>query len=119
MMRTGIAADHGGCKLKVQLTAALTAAGEVVADFGAHELVGGDDSPDCMVRLARAVARGEVSRGLAMCGSGVGAYVAANKVPGVRAALIAVYGLFITPLGGVGHCSFGSMRWRGSSGMTA
>jgi ribose 5-phosphate isomerase B len=59
-----------------------------VADFGAHELVTGDDYPDFVVPLARAVARGEVTWGLAICGSGVGACVADNKVPGVRAALI-------------------------------
>ena len=87
-MRIGIAADHGGFELKVQLTAALKAAGYEVADFGAHELVTGDDYPDFVVPLARAVARGEVTRGLAICGSGVGACVAANKVAGVRAALI-------------------------------
>jgi ribose 5-phosphate isomerase B len=88
MMRIGIAADHGGFELKVQLTAALKAAGYEVTDFGAHELVTGDDYPDFVVPLARAVASSEVSRGLAICGSGVGACVAANKVPGVRAALI-------------------------------
>jgi ribose 5-phosphate isomerase B len=88
MMRIGIAADHGGFELKVQLTAALKAAGYEVADFGAHELVTGDDYPDFVVPLASAVARGEVTRGLAICGSGVGACVAANKVPGARAALI-------------------------------
>ena len=88
MMRIGIAADHGGFELKGQLTAALKAAGYEVADFGAHELEPGDDYPDFVVPLARAVARGEVDRGLAICGSGVGACVAANKVPGVRAALI-------------------------------
>ena len=87
-MCIGIAADHGGFELKVQLTAALKAAGYEVADFGAHELVTGDDYPDFVAPLARAVARGEVARGLAICGSGVGACVAANKVPGVRAALI-------------------------------
>jgi ribose 5-phosphate isomerase B len=87
MMRIGIAADHGGFELKVQLTTALKAAGYEVADFGAHELVPGDDYPDFVAPLARAVARGEVTRGLAICGSGVGACVAANKVPGVRAAL--------------------------------
>jgi len=89
MMRIGIAADHGGFELKGQLTAALKAAAYEVVDFGAHELVTGDDYPDFVVPLARAVARGEVTRGLAICGSGVGACVAANKVPGVRAALIA------------------------------
>jgi ribose 5-phosphate isomerase B len=88
-MRVGMAADHGGFELKVQLTAALEAAGYEVTDFGAHELVSGDDYPDFVVPLARAVAAGEVTRGLAICGSGVGACVAANKVPGVRAALIA------------------------------
>jgi ribose 5-phosphate isomerase B len=88
MMRIGIAADHGGFELKVQLTSALKVAGYEVADFGAHEPVTGDDYPDFVVPLARAVARGEVARGLAICGSGVGACVVANKVPGVRAALI-------------------------------
>jgi ribose 5-phosphate isomerase B len=87
-MRIGIAADHGGFELKVQLAAALRAAGNEVADFGAHEMVEGDDYPDFVVPLAKAVARGDVTRGLAICGSGVGACVAANKVPGARAALI-------------------------------
>jgi ribose 5-phosphate isomerase B len=88
MMRVGIAADHGGLELKVYLTTALTAAGYEVVDFGAHELVIEDDYPDFVVPLARAVARGNITRGLAICGSGVGAGVAANKVPGARAALI-------------------------------
>ena len=87
-MLIGIAADHGGFGLKAQLTAALKAAGYEVVDFGAHELAPGDDYPDFVVPLARAVASGEVTRGLAICGSGVGACVAANKMPGVRAALI-------------------------------
>ena len=87
-MRIGIAADHGGFELKVQLIADLKIAGYEVEDFGAHELVTGDDYPDFVVPLARAVAKGEITRGLAICGSGVGACVAANKVPGVRAALI-------------------------------
>jgi len=87
-MRIGIAADHGGFELKVQLIADLKTAGYEVADFGAHKLEIGDDYPDFVVPLARAVAKGEIIRGLAICGSGVGACVAANKVPGVRAALI-------------------------------
>jgi ribose 5-phosphate isomerase B len=87
-MHIGIAADHGGFALKEQLTAALKAASYEVADYGARELVPGDDYPDFVVPLAKAVAKGEVARGLAICGSGVGACVAANKVPGVRAALI-------------------------------
>lgn len=87
-MHIGIAVDHGGFELKAPLTAALKAGGHEVVDFGAHELVSEDDYPDFVVPLARAVASGEVTRGLAICGSGVGACVAANKVPGVRAALI-------------------------------
>jgi ribose 5-phosphate isomerase B len=88
MMRIGIAADHGGFELKVYMAAAIKAAGYDVVDFGANELVTGDDYPDFVVPLAKAVASGAATRGLAICGSGVGACVAANKVPGVRAALI-------------------------------
>jgi ribose 5-phosphate isomerase B len=90
-MRVGIAADHGGFELKVQLCAALKTAGYKVEDFGAHELIPEDDYPDFVVPLAMAVAKGDVTKGLAICGSGVGACVAANKVPGVRAGLIADY----------------------------
>ena len=88
MFRIGVAADHGGFELKMELTSSLKAAGYEVVDFGAHELISGDDYPDFVVLMARAVASGEVSRGLAVCGSGVGACIAANKVSGVRAALI-------------------------------
>lgn len=88
-MHIGIAADHGGFELKAQLTIALKAAGYEVEDFGAHALDKGDDYPDFVVPLAQAVAKGEIVRGLAICGSGIGACVAANKVAGVRAALIA------------------------------
>ncbi len=87
-MRIGIAADHGGFELKEQLTEALKAAGYEVTDFGAHKLVTGDDYPDFVVPLAMAVAKGDITRGIAICGSGVGACVTANKVPGVRACLI-------------------------------
>jgi ribose 5-phosphate isomerase B len=88
MMRIGVAADHGGFELKEQLKTALNASGYEVEDFGAYELVTGDDYPDYVAPLARAVARGEVSRGVAICASGVGACFAANKVTGIRAALI-------------------------------
>ena len=88
-MRVGIAADHGGFDLKEQLARALRDAGYEVVDFGAHKMSPEDDYPDFIVPLARAVARGEVERGVAVCGSGVGACVAANKIRGVRAALIA------------------------------
>ena len=88
MMCIGIAADHGGFELKAQLIDDLKTAGYEVMDFGAHKLETGDDYPDFVIPLAQAVAKGEITRGLAICGSGVGACVAANKVPGVRAALI-------------------------------
>jgi ribose 5-phosphate isomerase B len=88
MMGVGIAADHGGFELKERLADDLRQAGYEVLDFGAHELIHGDDYPDFVVPLAKAVAKGKVARGIAICGSGVGACVAANKVPGVRACLI-------------------------------
>src|SRR5664279_4197552 len=88
LQRIGVAADHGGFELKAQLVERLRAAGHEVVDFGDGRLDPDDDYPDFVVPLARAVARGEVDRGVAVCGSGVGASVAANKVPGVRACLI-------------------------------
>ena len=87
-MRVGIAADHGGFGLKEELAARLRAAGHDVVDFGAYELRPDDDYPDFVVPLAGAVAAAMVDRGVAICGSGVGASVCANKVPGVHAALI-------------------------------
>ena len=87
-MRIGIAADHGGFGLKEDLRGRLTAAGHEVVDFGANRIEPGDDYPDFITPLARAVALGRVDRGVAVCGSGVGASVCANKVPGVRAGLI-------------------------------
>ncbi len=84
----GIAADHGGHELKGYLVKMLREAGAEVVDFGDHQLVPEDDYPDFVVPLARAVASGQVCRGVAICGSGVGACVAANKVDGVRACLI-------------------------------
>ncbi len=88
MMRVGVAADHGGFALKEEITGALQARGYEVSDYGAHYLKQDDDYPDFVIPLARAVAIGEVQRGIAVCGSGVGASVAANKIPGVRASLI-------------------------------
>jgi ribose 5-phosphate isomerase B len=87
-MRVGIATDHGGLGLKEDLVAHLRAAGHEVVDFGAHVLNPGDDYPDFVVPLGRAVAAGMVERGVAVCGSGVGASVCANKIPGVRAGLV-------------------------------
>jgi ribose 5-phosphate isomerase B len=84
----GIAADHGGYELKEYLVGKLREAGLEVIDFGDRQPKSDDDYPDFVVPLARAVASGDVERGVAICGSGVGASVAANKVAGVRACLI-------------------------------
>jgi ribose 5-phosphate isomerase B len=87
-MRVGIATDHGGYGLKEELLTHLRAAGHEVVDFGAHSLNPNDDYPDFVIPLARAVVAGEVERGVAICGSGVGAAVCANKIAGIRAAII-------------------------------
>lgn len=87
-MLVGIATDHGGFGLKEELVTRLKTAGHEVVDFGARTLSDGDDYPDYVVPLARAVVAGQVDRGIAICGSGVGASVCANKVTGGRAALI-------------------------------
>ena len=87
-MRIGIATDHGGFGLKEELVAHLCEAGHEVVDFGAHGLTSDDDYPDFVIPLAEAVVAGKVERGVAICGSGVGASVCANKIQGIRAALI-------------------------------
>jgi ribose 5-phosphate isomerase B len=87
-MRVGICTDHGGFGLKEELAIYLREAGHEVVDFGAHSLSPGDDYPDFVIPLAQAVAAGKVERGVAVCGSGVGASVCANKIPGVRAGLV-------------------------------
>jgi ribose 5-phosphate isomerase B len=88
LKRVGIAADHGGFKLKEFLAEKLREAGYDVTDFGDQQLKSDDDYPDFIIPLACAVAAGTVDRGVGICGSGVGASIAANKVAGVRAALI-------------------------------
>ena len=87
-MRVGVAADHGGFGLKEELVAQLRAAGHEIIDFGANGPNPDDNYPDFVVPLGQSVVAGKVDRGVAICGSGVGASVCANKVPGVRAALI-------------------------------
>ena len=87
-MKIGLAADHGGYTLKKTLHSFLVASGYEVVDYGAYELNDQDDYPDFVIPLARAIVDKEVDRGIAVCGSGVGASVAANKISGVRAALI-------------------------------
>lgn len=90
-MEIGIAADHGGYELKLVIRDFLVAQGHHVHDFGAYELNNADDYPDFVIPLAEAVVSGTVDRGIAICGSGVGASIAANKIKGVRAALINDY----------------------------
>jgi ribose 5-phosphate isomerase B len=87
-MRVGIAADHGGFALKEDLVARLRAAGHDVVDFGADALTPDDDYPDFVIPLAQAIAAATLERGVAVCGSGVGASICANKISGVRAGLI-------------------------------
>jgi RpiB/LacA/LacB family sugar-phosphate isomerase len=88
LMRIGIAADHGGFAMKERMAMAFKSAGHDVIDFGALRLDPADDYPDFVIPLSKAVAGGEVEPGVALCSSGVGACIAANKVPGARAALI-------------------------------
>jgi ribose 5-phosphate isomerase B len=78
-MRIGIATDHGGFGLKQEFVEHLRSSGHDVVDFGSHSLNPIDDYPDFVVPLARAVAAGEVERGVAICGSGVGASVCAKR----------------------------------------
>lgn len=87
-MKLGIAADHGGFTLKEEVKTWLTSTGHDVKDFGAHHFDQFDDYPDFVIPLAKAVSSGDVKFGIAICGSGVGASIGANKVVGVRAALI-------------------------------
>ncbi len=86
-MKIGLAADHGGFEMKEILIGRLRQAGHEVIDFGAQTLDAADDYPDFVIPLAQAVAARKVNRGIVICGSGVGASVAANKVKGIRAGL--------------------------------
>jgi ribose 5-phosphate isomerase B len=87
--RIGIAADHGGFELKEYLMKTLRDEGVDVVDFGNTQLYPDDDYPDFVIPLGREVASGNLDRGIAVCGSGVGACVAINKIKGIRACLIA------------------------------
>ena len=84
----GIAADHGGFELKEKIVVYLKSLGYEVKDYGAYKLNNKDDYPDFIIPLATAISKNEVERGISVCGSGVGACIAANKIPGVRAGLI-------------------------------
>ncbi len=84
-LRVAIGADHGGFPLKAELVPWLRENGYDVLDLGAETLVPTDDYPDYALAVAEAVASGKAPRGIIICGSGIGACIVANKVPGVRA----------------------------------
>ena len=86
-MKVGIAADHGGYDMKEKIYILLGANRHRVVDFGNLQYDSEDDYPDFAIPLARAVAAGAVERGVLLCGSGIGASIAANKIGGVRAAV--------------------------------
>ena len=86
-MRIALGADHAGYELKAPIAELLKSLGHEVVDVGAYSMDPSDDYPDFALALADAVASGKAERGVMVCGSGVGASVAANKVAGVRAAV--------------------------------
>ena len=87
-MKIGIAADHGGFELKEHIKSFLTINGYEFEDFGATVHNPQDDYPDFIIPLAKEISKGHYKKGIAICGSGVGAAIAANKIPKVRASLI-------------------------------
>lgn len=86
-MKVAIGADHAGLSLKEQISRWLVEAGHEVIDLGAHAYDKDDDYPDFAAAVGRAVAGHQAERGILVCGSGVGASIAANKIQGVRACL--------------------------------
>ena len=86
-MRVAVGADHAGFPLKDRMMDVIRAAGHDLVDCGADRVIPGDDYPDYAERVATAIREGKADRGVLICGSGVGASVAANKFDGIRAAL--------------------------------
>jgi ribose 5-phosphate isomerase B len=86
-MRVAFAADHAGWPLRARILSELHAAGHVVVDCGSPAMIPGDDYPDVAAAVARALVDGRADRAILVCGSGVGACIAANKVPGIRACM--------------------------------
>jgi ribose 5-phosphate isomerase B len=86
-MRIALSADHAGYELKDQLAAWLSEAGHEIADLGTNS-ADSVDYPDFGARLGRAVASGDAERGIAICGSGIGISIAANRNPGCRCAMV-------------------------------
>ena len=86
-MRVAFGCDHAGWPLRAPILAELRASGFDIVDCGSEEPVPGDDYPDVAAAVGRAVVKGEAERGVLVCGSGVGASIAASKLTGVRCAL--------------------------------
>jgi ribose 5-phosphate isomerase B len=86
VLSVALGADHGGLSLKEELAVRLRDDYEIL-DLGAHSYQPDDDYPDFVVPVAKAVVSGDAQRGILVCGSGVGACIVANKVPGIRAGL--------------------------------
>ena len=86
-MRVAFAADHAGWPLRARIFDEMAAGGHEVVDCGSAEPVPGDDYPDAAAAVAAAITTGRAERGILVCGSGVGAGVAANKVVGIRASM--------------------------------
>lgn len=86
-MKIAVACDHGGYPLKQRTIEVITELGHEPVDLGAHELDPADDYPDFARYVGDAVIHGQAERGVLLCGSGVGACIAANKFKGVRASV--------------------------------
>jgi len=86
-MRIAVAADHAGVPLNDAVIAELQRLGHQVIDLGSHDATQPDDYPDFAAALAQEILAGGAERGVLICGSGVGASVAANKIAGIRAGL--------------------------------
>lgn len=86
-MKIAIGSDHAGFRLKDEIVDALKASGHEVEDFGCN-CADSIDYPDYAIPVAEKVASGEADRGILICGTGIGMSIAANKVPGVRCALV-------------------------------
>ncbi|MFI4859703.1 MAG: ribose 5-phosphate isomerase B [Phycisphaerales bacterium JB063] len=86
-MKIAIAADHAGLPLKAPLSELIQSLGHEVLDLGAHAYDKDDDYPDFARYVGQAIQHGQADRGVLVCGSGVGASIAANKIKGVRAAI--------------------------------
>ena len=86
-MKVAVGADHAGFSLKEKMIETIREAGHEVIDCGPDRMIPGDDYPDYAERVATTIREGHAERGVLICGSGVGASVAANKFVGIRAAL--------------------------------